>query len=153
MTCRPAGQCAECEARAPEPVIPLEDASLPLGRRVVHSLRDLILHPLAFFERAARGERLDTPLAVLTVIGSLQACFIVVREWPAELSRESLRGLALVAVLSFATPFLRAGLMAAWFHPLELFFNRAGGFAARSARWPGAPCSRCSSSFPRTGPG
>lgn len=123
LTCRPAGQCAECEARAPEPVIPLEDASLPLGRRVVHSLRDLILHPLAFFERAARGERLDTPLAVLTVIGSLQACFIVVREWPAELSRESLRGLALVAVLSFATPFLRTGLMAAWFHPLELFFK------------------------------
>lgn len=127
----------DCEARAPEPVIPLEDASLPLGRRVVHSLRDLLLHPQAFFERAARGERLDTPLAVLTVIGSLHAVVVVAREWTAEVSPEMLGGVALIAALSFVAPFVRTAALAVLFHPLELLFKPGRSFRRtfRAVAW------------------
>jgi hypothetical protein len=108
-----------------------------MARRLADSLRALILHPLEFFERAARGERLDTPLAVLTAIGSLQAVLIVMREWPTEPSGRPLRLLAIVAVISFVTPFVRTTAMAVWFHPLELFFNPGRWFRRtfRAVAW------------------
>lgn len=135
--CRAGGRCAACEARALEPGLPLEDESIQLAQRVGLSLRALILHPRAFFESAARGDRLDTPLAVLTAIGAVQAVFIVVREWPADVSPDTLRGLAIVSVLSFMTPFVRTAAMAALFHPLNLLFKPGRWFRLtfRAVTW------------------
>ncbi len=139
QSCRPGGRCEACDAREGASVLALEDESLPMWRRGGQSLLDLLLHPLVFFERAARSDRLDTPLALLTVVGALQASVVVAQRWLLfgwETTPE-VPGILSLAVANLASPFVRTAFLAAFFHPLELVLKPGRHFRRtyRAVSW------------------
>lgn len=107
-----------------------------MAQRLGRALLDLLLHPLTFFEQAARSDRLDTPLAVLAFVSAVQVLVIVATGWPGTETTDRLAHLAGVlgaAALAFASPFVRAAVLAAFFHPFELL-TRPGRHFRRTYR-------------------
>jgi hypothetical protein len=94
---------------------------------------DMVISPRPFFERAARGDRLDTPFAILAFVGAVQAFFGAVRSWDSS----PLEQVGAVMVASFIMPFLRTALLAALLHPFDLLLKPGRHFRRtyRAASW------------------